>query len=336
MLPIMFNEGDIAKVLIPNEVNNGFDYRLTCSADIGDLVGVTVRNKNFIGIIIDVGDGDIKAEKIKPIVAHYGKRLAKTTVAWMKKMSEWTMMPLGNIWKQMASAANFKSMHFSQPCPPKSLANAGYAIHNYFDTEKVVLNDGQRAVADSILLNGFNVHLLDGITGSGKTQVYFDAVWKAYSSAQGQILIMMPEIALTTQFIARFKDRFGYPPTVWHSGLTPAKRRKIWHGVLNGDVRIVVGTRSALFLPWQSLRLVVIDEEHDTSYKQEEMGNYHARDMAILLAKISDFPIILASATPSFETVKNVMSGKYRESKLTTRFGGAILPRIEIVDMRKK
>jgi len=149
-------------------------------------------------------------------------------------------------------------------------------------------------------------------------------------------LLMMPEIALTAQFMSRFKDRFGHEPVVWHSNLTPAKRRNIWHGVLTGDIKIVVGTRSALFLPWQDLGLVVVDEEHDGSYKQEEMGNYHARDMAILLAKIQDFPVILASATPSFETIKNARMGKYAESKLTSRFGGAILPDVEVADMRKK
>ncbi|MDR1071150.1 MAG: primosomal protein N', partial [Rickettsiales bacterium] len=191
------------------------------------------------------------------------------------------------------------------------------------------------AAADAIETDGFHVHLLDGITGSGKTQVYFDAVLRAHGAGKS-VLLMMPEIALTAQFMGRFKERFGADPAVWHSGLTPARRRKIWRGVVDGKIKIVVGTRSALFLPWQDLGLIVVDEEHDGSYKQEDMGSYHARDMAILLAKTADFPVILASATPSFETIKNVRSGKYECSRLTSRFGGATLPRIEVVDMRKK
>ena len=145
---------------------------------------------------------------------------------------------------------------------------------------------------------------------------------------------MMPEIALTAQFISRYEHRFGAPPVVWHSNLTAARRRAIWRGVLTGKIRMVVGTRSALFLPWQDLGLIVVDEEHDTSYKQEDMGNYHARDMAVLRAKISGFPIVLTSATPSAETLQNVADGKYRCLKLTARFGGATVPTIETIDMR--
>ncbi|MDE6477678.1 MAG: primosomal protein N', partial [Alphaproteobacteria bacterium] len=155
----------------------------------------------------------------------------------------------------------------------------------------------------------------------------------AYAAGRS-VLLMMPEIALTAQFMDRFAARFGAPPVVWHSNLTAARRREIWRGVLAGDVRIVVGTRSALFLPWQNLGLVIIDEEHDGSYKQEDMGNYHARDMAVLRAAIAGFPVVLASATPSAETLENVALGKYGRLRLTSRFGGAPMPTIETIDMR--
>ena len=319
----MFCRDDIIKVLIPNVINAGYDYRLTEPAGVGDFVNVSVANKKFAGLVIGKGDGNVPAEKIKPILIKYNKSLPKTTTDWIFKMSEWTMMPPGSILKLMTNAADLEQK-------PRRTKTA-----EYFDTGLVALNDDQRAAADTLDLDGFSVRLLDGVTGSGKTQVYFDAVWRTYKKGKS-VLIMMPEIALTAQFITRFKDRFGHPPTVWHSNLTPAQRRDIWHGVLDGDIKIVVGTRSALFLPFQNLGLIVVDEEHDASYKQEEMGNYHARDMAILLAKISDFPTILASATPSFETIRNVRSGKYLSSKLTSRFGGAIMPDIEIVDLRKK
>ena len=208
----------------------------------------------------------------------------------------------------------------------------------YSDSGDIILNTGQQVAADTIgdaiSHGGFSVHLLDGITGSGKTQVYFDSAWRAYSSGRS-VLLMMPEIALTAQFMHRFASRFGAPPVVWHSNLTAARRREIWHGVLNGKIRMVVGTRSALFLPWQDLGLIVIDEEHDTSYKQEDMGNYHARDMAILRASIARIPVVLASATPAAETLENVNLGKYRRLQLTSRFGGAQLPEIKTIDLRE-
>lgn len=209
--------------------------------------------------------------------------------------------------------------------------------YKYQDMGTVQLNTEQSAAAAEIAAaidnGGYSAFVLDGITGSGKTQVYFDAAWRAYSHGKS-VLLMMPEIALTAQFISRYEHRFGAPPVVWHSNLTAARRRAIWRGVLTGKIRMVVGTRSALFLPWQDLGLIVVDEEHDTSYKQEDMGNYHARDMAVLRAKISGFPIVLTSATPSAETLQNVADGKYRCLKLTARFGGATVPTIETIDMR--
>ena len=208
----------------------------------------------------------------------------------------------------------------------------------YHDCENITLNEQQSAAAQTIgtaIKNGgFSVHLLDGITGSGKTQVYFDAAWRAYSAGKS-VLLMMPEIALTAQFMSRFESRFGALPVVWHSNLTAARRREIWHGVLNGKIKMVVGTRSALFLPWTDLGLIVIDEEHDGSYKQEDMGNYHARDMAILRASLAAIPVVLASATPSAETMENVALGRYKQLKLTSRYGGAQLPDISTIDLRE-
>ncbi len=216
--------------------------------------------------------------------------------------------------------------------------NPDQYVYQYRDIGNITLNSQQSVAADTIgnaiSKGGFSVHLLDGITGSGKTQVYFDSAWRAYSAGKS-VLLMMPEIALTAQFITRFESRFGAPPVVWHSNLTAARRREIWRGVLQGKIKMVVGTRSALFLPWQDIGLIVIDEEHDSSYKQDDMGNYHARDMAILRAKIAGFPIVLASATPAAETLENVSVGKYTQLRLTSRFGGAQLPKITTIDLRE-
>ncbi|MDR1697218.1 MAG: primosomal protein N', partial [Rickettsiales bacterium] len=257
--------------------------------------------------------------------------LSPTDIKWIFRMSDWTMMPPGSVLKLIL---NVPDVFRESKRKPKAESRKPI---EYRDTGNIKLNAEQSDAACRISVHGsrFTVHVLDGITGSGKTQVYFDAVWRTYATGRA-VLIMMPEIALTAQFISRFADRFGAPPVVWHSNLTPAQRRDIWRAVASGDIRIVVGTRSALFLPWQNLGLIVVDEEHDSSYKQEELGNYHARDMAILRASIAGFPIILASATPSMETIKKVNDGAYQCSRLTTRFGGAQMPRIEIVDLRIK
>jgi primosomal protein N' (replication factor Y) len=201
-----------------------------------------------------------------------------------------------------------------------------------------VLSEQQQEAADilckRIEAKKYSTILLDGVTGSGKTEVYFKAIEKALEQHNSQILIMLPEIALTTQIISRFKDKFGFEPTQWHSGLTVAMREKNWRDIFSGRARLIIGARSALFLPYLNLRLMVIDEEHDSSYKQEEQVIYHARDMAVVRAAIEKFTLILASATPSLETVENVKSGKYEIIKLPSRFGEAVMPEIKLVDMR--
>lgn len=176
--------------------------------------------------------------------------------------------------------------------------------------------------------------LLDGVTGSGKTEVYFEAVAKVIAAGK-QALVLLPEIALSHGFIGRFSARFGHAPTLWHSGLTPAARRKNWRSILSGEAKVVAGARSALFLPYADLGLIVVDEEHESAYKQEEILIYNARDMAVLRAATEQIPIILSSATPSLETIKNSMDGKYDEIRLPSRFGDAQLPDVELIDLRK-
>ena len=182
---------------------------------------------------------------------------------------------------------------------------------------------------------GFSVSLLDGVTGSGKTEVYFEMIAEALQKT-GQILVLLPEITLTSAWLNRFKDRFGVFPAVWHSALTPKQRRDTWQAVLSGKIRVVVGARSALFLPFQQLNLIIVDEEHDPSYKQEDGVLYQARDMAIVRSKIANAPIVLASATPSIESYSNMQSGKYEHIVLPERYSGAVFPDIHIADMRTK
>jgi primosomal protein N' (replication factor Y) len=180
---------------------------------------------------------------------------------------------------------------------------------------------------------GYGATLLDGVTGSGKTQVYFEAVAEIVRAGR-QALVLLPEIALTTQFLDRFSTRFGVRPAEWHSALSPRRRARTWIAVAGGEVSVIVGARSALFLPYADLALIIVDEEHDPAYKQEDGACYHARDMAVVRARGAGIPIVLVSATPSVETEVNARRGRYRRLALPERFGGAHLPVIETIDLR--
>jgi primosomal protein N' (replication factor Y) len=189
-------------------------------------------------------------------------------------------------------------------------------------------------LVESVRKRGFSVALIDGITGSGKTEVYFEAI--AETLRQGrQVLILLPEIALTASFLERFQDRFGAKPAEWHSDLAPRMRERVWRQVTTGDVRVVAGARSALFLPFENLGLIIVDEEHDPAYKQEDRVFYNARDMAVVRARIGNFPAVLVSATPSVESRVNSDVGRYRKLHLPTRYGDAALPDLHLVDMRR-
>jgi primosomal protein N' (replication factor Y) len=192
-----------------------------------------------------------------------------------------------------------------------------------------------RALAAMIDEGGFQAALLDGVTGSGKTEVYLEAAAHALEAdPEAQVLVLLPEIALTQAVIARFEDRFGAAPAEWHSAVSPPRRRQVWDAVVAGRARIVVGARSALFLPFRKLSLIVVDEEHDGSYKQEDGFIYQARDLAVARAKIEGARVILASATPSLETLWNAEQGRYRWLRLAGRHGQAALPEVELVDLR--
>jgi primosomal protein N' (replication factor Y) len=194
--------------------------------------------------------------------------------------------------------------------------------------------DVAAALRRSVAARAFSVTLLDGVTGSGKTEVYLEAV-AACLRAGRQALVMLPEIALSSQWIERFQRRFGVAPAVWHSDL-PSRTRKItWQAVANGDAPVVVGARSALFLPFPDLGLVVVDEEHETAFKQQDGVVYNARDMAVVRARLSGCPAVLVSATPSLETVANVEAGRYGHLRLASRHGGASMPKIVLVDLRE-
>lgn len=198
------------------------------------------------------------------------------------------------------------------------------------------LSDQQMAaatdMADAVRAHEFAPFLLDGVTGSGKTEVYFEAIAAAIRAGK-QTLVLLPEIALTEPFLERFEKRFGTVPVNWHSGLRQSERRRAWRAIAAGEARVVVGARSALFLPYPNLGLIVVDEAHEASFKQEEGVHYHARDVAVMRGLIEHFPVVLASATPAIETRHQVDLGRYREIKLPARFGGAQMPDIEGINL---
>ena len=197
------------------------------------------------------------------------------------------------------------------------------------------LNEEQEEASASLsaaIGKGFDPILLDGVTGSGKTEVYFEAIAECLRQGK-QALVLLPEIALTEPFLKRFQNRFGCEPVAWHSDLRSSQRRRGWRGIVSGEAKVTVGARSALFLPYADLGLIVVDEAHEPSFKQEEGVQYHARDVAVMRGKFEDVPVILSSATPAIETRHMVEIGRYREVTLTHRFAGASMPQIRAIDL---
>lgn len=206
------------------------------------------------------------------------------------------------------------------------------------DFARPVLSEAQQSAATalvaSVAARAYGVTLLEGVTGSGKTEVYFEAVAEAIRLGR-QSLILMPEIALTAQFIDRFEARFGVRPGLWHSAVTGRRRERLQAAIAAGEARVVAGARSALFLPYRDLGLIIVDEEHEAAYKQEDGVAYHARDMAVVRGRIENAPVILTSATPSLETRVNAERGRYTHLRLPERFGGRSLPQLGVVDLRQ-
>ena len=198
------------------------------------------------------------------------------------------------------------------------------------------LNEAQKAAADvmtsAVRNGGFNTFVLDGVTGSGKTETYFEAVAEAMRQGK-QILVLLPEIALTQPFLKRFEERFGVEPATWHSNMRSTQRRRVWRAIADGSAKVLVGARSALFLPFRNPGLIIVDEAHETSFKQEDGVRYHARDVAVMRGRFEGFPVVLASATPALESRHMVAIGRYRGLEIPSRFGAAKMPEIKAIDL---
>jgi primosomal protein N' (replication factor Y) len=215
------------------------------------------------------------------------------------------------------------------PDPVAELPDPDFMQPEFSDVQR----DAANVARDLVIKGGYSAALIDGVTGSGKTEVYFEAVAEAIRRGK-QVLILMPEIALTAQFLDRFAERFGTRPAEWHSQLPPRKRARTWRALADNEVKAVVGARSALFMPFADLGLIIVDEEHDQAYKQEDGIHYNARDMAVVRASIEKIPVLLSSATPSVETEVNTRRKRYTRLHLPERFGGQHLPHVEAIDLK--
>ena len=230
--------------------------------------------------------------------------------------------------RSMAAAGQLETLA-GTPRAPCSMVDVTQNRLSFSDHQKTAADALQKLAA----AHQYAAVLLDGVTGSGKTEVYFEAIAEALRQGK-QALILLPEISLSAQFLERFERRFGVLPALWHSEVPTAQRRVTWTGVAEGKTKVVVGARSALFLPFADLGLIVVDEEHDASYKQEEGVLYNARDMAIVRARLGSFPVVLVSATPSLETMVNVQQNKYTYLNLPSRHAGARLPDINVINLK--
>jgi primosomal protein N' (replication factor Y) len=297
---------------------------------VGDFVVVPFRRKEVAAIVFSLEDSkeELDPIKLKFVIKKLDlPNLPLKTLEFIKKVAQYTLSPLGSVLKMVLAID-----------PQENFRVNKKTIAELVDIKLAQLSKSQEQaasyIAEQIDAAKYSVSVIDGVTGSGKTEVYFAAIAKILSKQAGQILIMLPEIVLTSQLMKRFKERFGFTPSQWHSGVSKSDKKRIWHEVLSGKERLVIAARSGLFLPFRELALIIVDEEHEASYKQEDSVIYQARDMAILRAYKEEIPIVLASATPSLETVNNCDSNKYQRIDLISRYGKAVMPEIIIADMR--
>ncbi|WP_032113837.1 replication restart helicase PriA [Candidatus Paracaedibacter symbiosus] len=321
------------EVLLPLGVKTPFTYALPAEMGllcVGDIVLVPFRGKELWGVVWQLDTNPYKGELKSIRQKAELPPLPDQFVTFLKRIADYNYFPLGLSLKLTLSQTFLetkKTRKFVDLTPlqldhhtPIFSAEQQYAIDH---------------MVTAIDTHRFQPIVLDGITGSGKTEVYLEAIHQTIKTGK-QALVLLPEIALTNQMLARFEKRFGKSPLLWHSNVSPTFKRQTWQAVLKGEAQVIVGARSALFLPFPNLGLIIIDEEHDGSYKQEDQITYHARDMAVLRASLEQAPIVLVSATPSLETVQNIEAERYQKLTLSTRHGGAVLPSIHPIDMRQQ
>ena len=317
-------------VLFPKIFDFPFTYESTIKEKLnpGDFVQVPFGSVELTGVIWPDQQKTEKKFKIKKISKKLNVTgLNKSMIDFISWFSKYNLVPLGMTLKMSLLNKDVVTRYFSKE----------YDKFEIKKVKKISLNEEQKKSLTFIrnLGENYKVNVLEGITGSGKTLVYFERV-KDIIDKKKQALILLPEIALTAQFKTKYKDFFGTEPAIWHSGITKKNKSIIWKGISEGKIKILIGARSSLFLPFKDLGIIVVDEEHDLSYKQNEGVSYNARDMAITRASLENIPINLVTSIPSVETYNNVINKKYFITKLTKRYKSAALPQTEIINLHNE
>ena len=314
-------------VLLPNIFNHPFTYEFDKKLSPGTYVKVPFGKKDLTGVVWNLFEKKIqkkfKLKKIKSVIEINPLKIE--TINFLNWFSNYNLVPIGMCLK----------LHLLGGDAITKFNDEEYLIFNNKKTrQNFKLSEDQNKVFREMLKkNGeFRVHLLQGTTGSGKTIVYFKQIEEILKKGY-QAIILLPEIGLTSEFEKKFEEFFGFKAAIWHSGITPKRKKIIWSGVASGLIKVVIGARSSLFLPFKKIGLIVIDEEHDQSFKQDEGVIYNARDMAIARANFENIPINLVTAVPSLETYANVKKNKYSISRLIKRYKDANLPSFEIIDL---
>ncbi len=316
-------------ILLPNIFNHPFTYESDLNLKVGDYVVVPFGKSKITGVVWDEFEKkNNKNFKLKSVLKKLNVTpLKKTTINFLNWFAEYNIIPKGMALKLVLLSSN-------------AIEKFQQEVFKTFNTDikasTIKLSEEQKRSLKKMNISNqkFRVHVLQGTTGSGKTIVYFSAL-KEIIKKDFQGLILLPEIGLTSQFEKKFIEFFEIVPAVWHSGISKKKKEIIWSGVANGEIKVVIGARSSLFLPFKKLGLIIVDEEHDQSYKQDEGVTYNARDMAISRASFENIPINLITAVPSIETFENVKKGKYSISRLEKRYQNASLPNYEIINLNE-
>ncbi|MES2728614.1 MAG: primosomal protein N' [Pseudomonadota bacterium] len=319
-------------VVLPRPLDRAFDYLLPPDQNVvvGQVVTVPFAKGQEGGVVIGRGAGTLPDTALKQVShIHDFPPLRPAMMSFLNAVAAYTMSPLGLVCRMAFSEKTALDAMVSRRPRSFDAANPDFATMTLEAAQDAAATSLSNAISDQ----SYSVTVLDGVTGSGKTETYFAAIATALRLGR-QVLILLPEIALTSRFLDRFAAHFGTQPATWHSHMTPAQRRQTLRAVAMGECDVVVGARSALFLPFPNLGCIVVDEEHDAAYKQDDGVMYQGRDMAVMRGFHEKIAVILASATPSLETMQNVWTGKYRHVTLPHRYGGATLPHITVVDMR--
>ncbi len=316
-------------ILLPNIFNHPFTYDSDLKLKIGDYVLVPFGKANMTGVVWDHFEKqNQKIYNLKKVIKKFNVlSLNINTIKFLNWFSEYNLIPKGMSLK----------LHLLSNEAIENLPNIDYTNYNLVKKSlKFPLSTEQEKSLKELTYKAmkFRVHVLQGTTGSGKTMVYFNSIKEKIEKGL-QALILLPEIGLTTEFEKKFSEFFGFSAAVWHSGITKKNKKVIWSGLSAGKIKVVIGARSALFLPFSKLGIIIVDEEHDQSFKQDEGVIYNARDMSISRASFENIPINLISAVPSIETFQNIKKNKYSYSRLLNRYKNAKLPDYEIIDLNK-